>query len=78
MDEPGPPPGGMSRRVKWALAVLVQGGATGGASAAPIARQILEQVSAIEAGTLKMEPKAMDPVKGNFDPVFRPLSKQPE
>ncbi len=58
-----------AEKPKWALAVIVQGGKGGGVSAAPIARRILEQVSEIEAGTLKVEPKAMAPAKGNFDMV---------
>ncbi len=58
-----------AERPRWALAVLVQGGKAGGVSAAPIARQILEQVSAVEAGTLDVQPKAMPKTKGRFDPV---------
>ncbi|MEZ0274346.1 MAG: penicillin-binding transpeptidase domain-containing protein, partial [Roseimicrobium sp.] len=54
---------------KWAICVFIQGGKGGGVSAAPIAAQILSQVSAIEAGTQKVEPKPVEPIKGNFDPV---------
>jgi penicillin-binding protein 2 len=70
-----------AEKPRWALAVLVQGGKGGGVSTAPIARQILEQVSAIEAGTLKVEPKPMGPVKGGFDAVEQvvlPPWKMPE
>jgi cell division protein FtsI/penicillin-binding protein 2/beta-lactamase regulating signal transducer with metallopeptidase domain len=58
-----------AEKPRWALAVLVQGGKGGGISAAPIARHILEQICAIESGTLKVEPQPMAPVKGNFDTV---------
>lgn len=52
---------------RWALAVLVQGAKSGGAVAAPIARRILEQVAALEAGQLNVEIKPLPPVKGHFD-----------
>jgi len=54
---------------RWALAVLVLGGKTGSGVAAPIARHILEQVAAVESGTLKVELKPLAPAKGHFDPI---------
>jgi cell division protein FtsI/penicillin-binding protein 2/beta-lactamase regulating signal transducer with metallopeptidase domain len=58
-----------AEKPKWAMAVLVQGGKSGGVSAAPIARHIFEQISAVESGTLTIEPRALPPIEGNFKPV---------
>lgn len=40
---------------RWALTVFVQGGHAGGTIAAPMAKHILEQVAAIEAGELEVD-----------------------
>jgi len=40
---------------RWALTVMVQGGHAGGTIAAPIAKEIFEQVAAIESGELEVD-----------------------
>lgn len=54
---------------RWALTVLVQQGRSGGTTAGPIAHRILQDVSAVETGTLKVEPKALPPTPGHWELV---------
>jgi cell division protein FtsI/penicillin-binding protein 2 len=54
---------------RWALTVLVQQGRSGGDTSAPIAHRILQDVAAAEAGTLKVEPKALPPTPGHWESV---------
>jgi penicillin-binding protein 2 len=56
---------------KWAICVLVQGGKSGGTSAAPIAAHILTQVAEIEAGKRTVDVQPVEPIEGSFDPVER-------
>ncbi|WP_075089894.1 penicillin-binding transpeptidase domain-containing protein [Verrucomicrobium spinosum] len=54
---------------QWALTVLVQHGRSGGDTSAPIAHRILQDVSAVEAGALKVEPKPLPPTPGHWELV---------
>jgi penicillin-binding protein 2 len=53
---------------KYALALIVQGGKSGGSVAAPLASKIMEQILALDRG---YDPHlaALDPAIGNFKPV---------
>ena len=54
---------------RWAICVIVQGGQSGGACAAPVAARILEQVHALENSTLEVTPVSLEPITGNFEPL---------
>jgi penicillin-binding protein 2 len=56
---------------KWAICVLVQGGKSGGVTAAPIAAHILTQVAELEEGKRKVDVQPVEPIEGSFDPVER-------
>lgn len=53
---------------KYAICVIVQGGKSGGGTAAPVAHRVMEQALALENG-YQVIPERLDEVKGSFAPV---------
>ncbi|MBL9133037.1 MAG: penicillin-binding protein 2 [Verrucomicrobiaceae bacterium] len=51
---------------RFACAVLVQNGKSGGGCAAPVARRVLEQCLALDAGTFQLAVEPMPPAEGHF------------
>ncbi len=54
---------------KFAVAVLVQNGKSGGGCAAPVARRILEQCLALDNGSFKLAIEALPPAEGHFNHI---------
>jgi cell division protein FtsI/penicillin-binding protein 2 len=52
---------------RYAFAICVANGKSGGSICAPIAKRILESVQKLNAGTLTVELKAESPAKGHFN-----------
>jgi penicillin-binding protein 2 len=53
---------------KYAICVLVQGGKSGGGTAAPVAHRVMEQALALENG-YQVTPEPLGEVEGNFTPI---------
>lgn len=54
---------------RFACAVLVQNGKSGGACAAPLARRVLEQCLAIDKGSFQLAVDPMPPAEGHFQHI---------
>lgn len=54
---------------KFAVAVLVQNGKSGGGCAAPVARRILEQCLALDNGSFTLAAEALPPAEGHFNHI---------
>ncbi|MDI1313555.1 penicillin-binding protein 2 [Prosthecobacter sp.] len=54
---------------KFAVAVLVQNGKSGGGCAAPVARRVLEQCLALDNPKFTVAITAMEPAEGNFNHI---------
>lgn len=53
---------------KYAICVLVQGGKSGGGTAAPVAHRVMEQALALENG-YQVTPERLEEVEGSFTPI---------
>lgn len=53
---------------KYAICILVQGGKSGGGTAAPVAHRVMEQAMALENG-YQVTPERLEEVEGNFTPI---------
>ncbi|WP_395747948.1 penicillin-binding protein 2 [Prosthecobacter sp.] len=54
---------------KFAVAVLVQNGKSGGGCAAPVARRVLEQCLALDSPKFTLTPEPMEPAEGHFNHI---------
>lgn len=57
---------------KFAAAILIQGGLSGGSTAAPVAKRVIEQCVALDDGTYRLDPNnfgRLAEAKGSFAPI---------